>query len=346
MATQVPNRMIAFDGGNFAFRNKIINGNFDIWQRGTEFSNIASSAYSADRWNVLYDGSGGTRIITRQNFNLGQTSVPNEPTYFLRFNQSVAGTGATFNVLQQKIESVRTLANKNIVVSFYAKAASSIAITVYGQQWYGSGGSPFTFTNIPASLNITTSWQKFTVNLTVPSIAGKTIGVNDRLELIFSLPRNNTFTFDIAQVQLEEGSSATPFEQRPIGVELALCQRYFCKSFPLDVAPTTNTSPGSILSHEPVSVGPGAGGTIHIGQGQFPVPMRATPVMTFYNPRANTAINTVYLSDTTNEQATIHSFIVSPDRLSYFNVSSTFSGTNPVGSLRICHWHFTADAEF
>lgn len=241
MATLVTGRMVedqsitlndlTQSSGALMFRNKIINGNFDIWQRGTSFSGIASEAYHADRWNVAYNGSGGTRIITRQIFDLGQTLVPNEPTYFLRWNQSVAGTGATFNFLRQKIESVRTFANKQITVSFYAKAASPIAIAVYGLQWYGSGGSPSsgTFTNYSTGLNVTTSWQKFTVNLTVPSIAGKTLGTNndDRLEITFGLPLNTTFTFDIAQVQVEEGSVATPFEQRPIGMELQLCQRYY-----------------------------------------------------------------------------------------------------------------------
>lgn len=243
MATLVTGRMVedqsitlndlTQSSGALMFRNKIINGNFDIWQRDTSFSGIASEAYHADRWNVAYNGSGGTRIITRENFDLGQTLVPYEPTYFLRWNQSVAGTGATFNFLRQKIESVRTFANKQITVSFYAKAASPIAIAVYGLQWYGSGGSPSseTFTNYSTGLNVTTSWQKFTVNLTVPSIAGKTLGTNndDRLEITFGLPLNTTFTFDIAQVQVEEGSVATPFEQRPIGMELQLCQRYYEK---------------------------------------------------------------------------------------------------------------------
>jgi len=75
----------------------------------------------------------------------------------------------------------------------------------------------------------------------VPSISGKTIGSdnNSRLTLSIWLDAGSNFnsrtdtlgqqsgTFDIAQVQIEAGSVATPFERRPIGTELALCQRYY-----------------------------------------------------------------------------------------------------------------------
>jgi hypothetical protein len=143
--------------------------------------------------------------------------------------------------------------------------------------------------------------------------------------------------------QLEKGNTPTSFEYRAFGTELALCQRYFCKSFPLNVRPAANTIPGCILVHEPIGKG---AGTIHATQGQFPVSMRTTPVITFYNPNANTAINTVYLTSTTSNLGTVYLYIASPDRLSYFQVSSSFGGTEPVASIRACHWHFTANAEF
>ena len=67
----------------------------------------------------------------------------------------------------------------------------------------------------------------------MPSISGKTIGTNEDsfIELGFDYRAevNNTFTIDIANVQLESGSVATPFEDRSFGEELALCQRYYYK---------------------------------------------------------------------------------------------------------------------
>lgn len=216
------------------FRNAIINGNFDIWQRGDTFNAIASGALAADRWKISYDG-GGTRNITRQPFTLGQTAVPGEPEYFLSWNQTVAPTSATFNVLTQSVEGVRTFAGQEVTVSFYAKASSSITLTeIRLQQSFGTGGtfSATVDTDIATNIAVGTSWQKHTFTGTLPSISGKTIGTdnNDRLNCSFRLPLTGTFTFDIAKVQLEPGPIATPFEHRPIGTELALCQRYYQQS--------------------------------------------------------------------------------------------------------------------
>jgi hypothetical protein len=221
------------NGGPLAgFRNAIINGNFDIWQRGLSFSNPASGSYLADRWLHGLDGSGSTRTISRQSFTLGQTDVPNEPTYFLRYNQSVAGTGATVTNFQQKTEGVRTFAGQQVTISFYAKAASAITLPeIVIQQGFGTGGSPSSIvsTTVASSVAISTSWTKYSYTGTVPSISSKTLGSdnNDFIQLTIRLPINTTFTFDIAQVQLEPGPVATPFERRPIATELALCQRYY-----------------------------------------------------------------------------------------------------------------------
>lgn len=218
--------------GSLNFRNKIINGNFDIWQRGTSFD-VSSSTYTADRWGIVFDGTGATRTISQQPFNLGQTDVPNEPTYYLRFQQTAAGSNGTYNALQQKIESVKTTAGKTVTISFYAKADLPRTIIVSSEQFFGTGESPSAYVNTGnQNLNITTSWQKFVVTITLPSLQGKVIGTNnnDWSSVIFYLPINTTFTIDIAQVQLEEGPVATPFEQRPIGLELSLCQRYYYKA--------------------------------------------------------------------------------------------------------------------
>jgi hypothetical protein len=223
----------SINGGPLAgFRNAIINGNFDIWQRGTSFASPASGTYLADRWLHGFDGTGATRTLSRQSFVLGQTDVPNEPTYFFRYNQSVAGTGATITNFQQRIEGVRTFAGQQVTISFYAKAASAITLpAIVIQQIFGTGGSPSSIVNttVASSVAIGTNWIKYSYTGTFSSISGKTLGSdnNDCIQLTIRLPLNTTFTFDIAQVQLEAGPVATPFERRPIGTELALCQRYY-----------------------------------------------------------------------------------------------------------------------
>jgi hypothetical protein len=206
------------------FRNAIINGNFDIWQRGTTFS---AGGYTADRWLLQVDGSGATRAITRQTFTPGNAIAGYEPIFYLRYNQSVAGSGATYNILDQRIEDVRTYAGQAVTVSFWAKAAANVSTNSSIQQVFGSGGSSEVAGLSSATLNLTTSWQRFTYTGTLASISGKTVGTDSYIAFRLNLPLNTTFTIDLWGVQIEKGSIATPVEQRPIGTELALCQRYF-----------------------------------------------------------------------------------------------------------------------
>jgi hypothetical protein len=223
-----------------SFRNRIINGNFDIWQRGT--GPQTSNGYgSADRWRM--DVVGSTKTASQQAFTLGQTDVPGNPKYYLRhIVSSVAGAG-NLCYFFQKIEGVQTLAGQTATLSFWAKADSNKSIATELAQVFGTGGSPSSpVTSIGVTThNLTTSWQKFTATVSIPSISGKTIGSdnNDWIGLYFWFDAGSDFnsrtnslgnqsgTFDIAQVQVEEGTVATPFEHRPYGMELSLAQRFF-----------------------------------------------------------------------------------------------------------------------
>jgi hypothetical protein len=207
------------------FRNKIINGNFDIWQRGTSFTN---AGYSADRWFTTADTNSGW-TVSRQAFTVGQTEVPNEPTYFLRF--AISASNLAGPTIQQKIEDVRTFAGKTVTATFYAKVSAGSTFTpgyFRMTQNFGSSGSADAFVIANETLTaLTSSWVKYTYTFNVPSIAGKTIGAGNYVAFMFRIPDSTTTTVDFAQVQVEEGTTATAFEQRPIGTEFALCQRYY-----------------------------------------------------------------------------------------------------------------------
>ena len=217
-------RNLVFGGAALGFRNKIINGDMRIAQRGTSTTNATSSyVYSLDRWRFYGQSTTGSATVSQQAFTAGQTDVPNEPEYFLRWDQTVTPGGVV--ALTQPIEGVRTFAGQNATLSFWAKANSARSITVRLTQNFGTGGS--TAVSVTSSSQaLTTVWQKFTITFAVPSISGKTIGANNYLDVLFLDSNLGTFTIDIAQVQLEAGSVATPFENRPIGTELALCARY------------------------------------------------------------------------------------------------------------------------
>lgn len=227
---------IAFDGGSLSGnRNAIINGSFSQWQEGTTFASPANNAYVADQWQVVYNGAGATRTITRE-AALGQTGLPGEGGHFLRFNQSVAGSSAAFNNLQQPIEYATTFAGGKATLSFYAKANAAISLPgLFLAQCFGTGGSPSStvFVDLASGVVIGTAWQRYEFTVELPSVNSKTFGTNEDDYLIvgWSLPVNATFTFDLALAQLEQGDTATPFERRPSGMELMLCQRYYQQGY-------------------------------------------------------------------------------------------------------------------
>lgn len=268
------------------FRNRIINGDFLVWQRGT--SQTLSGYGSDDRWVNANNGS--SKSHTRQLFTLGQTAVPGEPIAYSRTVVTSVGGASNFVVKHQRMEGVRTLAGQTLTLSFWAKADAARPIAIDFAQNFGTGGSPSAaVTAIGAQkFNLTTSWQQFTATISVPSISGKTIGTdnNDFFELTFWFDAGSSYnartaslgqqsgTFEIARVQVEAGSAATPFEVRPIGTELMLCQRYY------------QTASYFILYG---SYAVGAYGQVQI---TFPTVMRATPAVNL-TPGFSSNVNSV-----------------------------------------------------
>lgn len=256
----------------YAGKNKIINGDFGIWQRGTSFSTTSYGTYYADRYLGGTDGTGVTRTVSQQTFTPGTAPVAGyEGQYFLRINQSVAGTGAGFNVLDQSIEDVRTFAGQTVTVSFWAKADSARTISTNIGQVFGSGGSATVEPIGSTSYNLTTSWARYSATVSMPSIAGKTIGTSSRIYLRFSLPLNTTFTFDVWGVQLEAGSTATPF-QTATGTkqgELAACQRYYFRYT------------GNASAQAPIGTGFALASTQAQAVIAHPTTMRTTPSLSY-----------------------------------------------------------------
>jgi hypothetical protein len=288
-------------GGQLAgFRNQLINGNFDFWQRGTSLSAGTGARYIADRWKT--NSIGSTIAPSQQAFALGQTEVPGEPRYFHRAVVASSAGSGNLAVIQQLLEGVRSLAGQQAVLSFLAKADAAKNIAVELAQNFATGGSPSAqVTGIGAQqVSLTTIWKQFKVPVTIPSISGKTLGTNgdDSVELTFWLDAGSSFnarsanlgqqsgTFDIAQVQLEVGSVATQFERRPLATELALCQRYYWRR----TAVGTNEAFGA--------AGFAYGTTNVHAEVKLPVPMRATPTVGASNIGAFSSAGASVLANT------------------------------------------------
>jgi len=284
------------------FKNKIINGNFDFWQRGTSGNFTGSGTFFADRWRTSTNSNGATSMTgaTYQQllFDNGQTDVPGNPAFYVQFNGyfTTNVTSTTDVRLVQQIEDVRTFAGQQVTLSFWAKASANRTIGLGYAQDFGTGtNSPSTavFAKIDnTAVSLTTSWQRFSRTFTLPSISGKTIGNganSSSVIILFSVQAGSESTsspevtgsatnVQIAQVQLEQGPVATTFEQRPQQTELALCQRYFSKSYNHGVAPGTNTENGMLrFVAGGVAGTQNAGGTL-----TAPVAMRAEPTWTIF----------------------------------------------------------------
>lgn len=262
-----------------AGKNKVINGDFGIWQRGATFNSAVSGQFLADRFSLSFDGTGATRNVTQQTFTPGTAPQAGyEGKYFIRIDQTVAGTGGSFNSLIQKIEDVRNFAGQTITVSFWAKANTNVSFyNVPGiQQQFGVGGSASVTTNATGTAAaLTTSWQRFSYQIEVPSIAGKTIATDglDALQIAIRLVLNTAVTVDIWGVQLEAGSTVTAFQTatgNPAS-ELAACQRYYWRS--------TNGGTNGIMGFGVVN----SDNSSAYFQTQLPVAMRVTPTSVEYS---------------------------------------------------------------
>jgi hypothetical protein len=234
-------------------RNAIINPVMDIWQRGTSFSNPATGSYTADRWRIDYDGAGGTRTVARNNISLG-TNLPSgiQGKYFMEVTLTNRGT-ATTQSISQRVERVNTFAGETITLSAWVRndggGMGVDTLTARAIQNFGTGGGPSTAVSTTlGTASVTGSWVRLHVHATLPSISGKTIGSNgdDYLEIKFDLG-NQTGRFWLYGVQLEQNTTQTALERRPLQQEFALCQRYYQKSYRPNTVPGTPEYAGSIM---------------------------------------------------------------------------------------------------
>ena len=204
--------------------NILVNGNFDIWQRGTSFTGVAN-VYTADRWFIA---GGGAMDCTQQS---GTSSDPFK--YYLRAQRPSGQTHTNVNIgVALELADVIALRGKTLTFSCKMRKGANYSATSDAIQM--SCGSNNDAADQDKSQNhvdgiasvtktLTSSWQTFSVSHTVES---------DAVALVVRLSSTNVGTagaadyFDLAQAKLELGSQ-TEFEPRSYGQEFALCQRYY-----------------------------------------------------------------------------------------------------------------------
>jgi hypothetical protein len=314
---------LRYQGSMAAAKNAIINGGFDIWQRGTSFASSGSiNLYGPDRW-VYYRASGATGgTYSRQ--SSGLTGFQ----YSMRVQRDSGNTNTGYLAAFYSVESANSIpfAGKAITFSFYAKAGANYSATssaLGAVLVSGTGidqnvltGYTGSVVDINQTATLTTSWQRFTYTATLGSSVSE-FG----LQLVF----NPTGTagandwFEVTGVQVEIGSVATNFTRTGGNIqgELAACQRYYYRA--------TGGSSGQAI----------AGSTTAFeGIIPFKVPMRVTPtVLDTSGTRLNDGITTpntstltLNASNSSTESAYLTGTVASglaQYRTYFFNVSSS-----------------------
>lgn len=231
-----------FVNSQFAIENNmLINGNFDVWQRATTFTQN-DDLYIADRWNALQEANSAW-VFSRD------TDVPTSGSrYSLKCANSTANNQAAIVQILEAADAKQFL-NKNVSLSFYAKTTgleiSNLRCAILSwtgtedvvtsdviSAWAQNGTNPtwatnWTMENVPVNLALTNSWQRFTAeNIAIDSASMKNIAVVIWVD-------DGTITsgddFWISQVMLNEGGTAAEYAPRPFAEELCLCQRYYIK---------------------------------------------------------------------------------------------------------------------
>lgn len=228
------------------FRNKLINGNFSIAQRGSSFT-IASNGiiYIADRWTV-YNRTNQTCTVNvwpSANF----FAANGDYTPYMEVSFATAPTTGTVDI-SQPIENIYSLAGKLATFTFFSSSANISAIlnTRFGTQ---GTASPDENTNISLiSQSSGGNVSKYTGTVTVPTVSGKTIAGNGHWvrPTIVLTPRTTGGTY-FAKASFVLGDAtkeSDPFSPRHIQEELSLCQRYYQRvsSFEFQAAPTAGQS--------------------------------------------------------------------------------------------------------
>jgi len=370
--TQVDQGLLGSNAQYTGFKNRIINGAMVIDQRNAGAAVTAGYGFSVDRWQV--DSALGTGGKINQQQNAGSVTPPVGFKNYLGMTSTSAYsvlTGDAFALIQ-RIEGLNvydlawgTANAATITVSFWVR--SSLTGTFGGSVLNSAGNRSYPFTYTISSAN---TWEQKSV-----TIAGDTSGTwlttnGTGMTLSFGLGSGSTYsgtagawasayyytatgatsvvgtngaTFYITGVQFEKGSTATSFDYRPYGTELQLCQRYYEKSFPQDVAPVNSYGNG---------FGGGSNGWVSFSttnirgpQFGFRVSKRTAPTMSFYNGNSPTS-GTLGIYDSGGSTWRATTVGTSYSTTEEWRTDSTTSGWTPTtGNSYLFSGWWTASAE-
>ena len=260
-------------------RNQARNGDFLIWQRGTSFSLTSGDPLklTADCWTCTCGD--GAATVTRVPHLLGYELSGSTPVYALRMQQTTVATGS-YPYIWQITPDVRKYQNQTITVSFNYYTDTVMNVTPGVTQFFGTGGSATTVALADPITTVAHAWTHESVQITVPSIAGKTIGSTQHyVNNLFNFPISTTFDFYLSDVQIEVGNYETPFNRLDFPEQMNICLPYYAKSYDYEIIPGTINSLGAAIFY---STGYTSSGHLLRLSIEFKRPMAVTPSVIVY----------------------------------------------------------------
>jgi hypothetical protein len=277
---------LRYQGSIAAGKNAVINGGFDIWQRGTSVGG-GGGIYSADRWYLIRSGFAAGGTVSRQATG-DTTNLPNIQ-YCARIQRDSGNTSTASLGISQSFETVNSIpyAGKIVTFSFYARKSATFSGNIVGLVAAGTGTDQnvslgYSGFNTPISItpgsggqpSLTTTWQRYTLSGTIPTTATE---IAVAVDVTVSGTAGAADYVEIAGVQLELGSVATAFTRNGATIqgELVACQRYFQTlirqaTVAVGQAGTTSVAYVGFNYITPMRVSPTVAlGTVGAGAGQF-----------------------------------------------------------------------------
>ena len=329
-------------------KNLLINGEFNVAQRGTSFSSTTTpknddDTYLLDRWILLSDGNDIADVLQVETAPDGskfaQKAIVATANKKFGFIQIVENAN-----IQKIIDTIASLsfqaktgsnAIKNIRAGILSSTSTADAVTSdVVSAWNAAGTDPtlvsaWTYENVPFDIPLTTNYQKFAIpDVSIDTANTKNVAVFIWVDDTDAAVNDELF---LGQIQFEKGSAVSDFEQRQFGFELNLAQRYYEKSYNLGIAPGgVNINNGQVWVRA-------IGATEATGI-SWKVNKRAEPTITVYSYQGNSGkINSSNLTEIGGN--------INIQAINEYGWRNMTDSTAPLTSGDSYSLHFVAEAE-
>jgi hypothetical protein len=290
--------------------NLIINGNFNLWQRGitttipynATYSNIGTSGSTltaqteivADRWYAIDAqkravGSTGSISLYREELTSPVSTIRGNANYYLTVLNQITQITGGYLYLENKQEDATSFMNMPLTLTFSAKSVggvTGISMSCYYRQVANANLAETSYEN-PLKIEVLPYWKTFSVNFNISPFSVSSLGSNHYFAIGFKIPPQSSIS--IAGVKLQPTKSETDSTLLTDSYEEKKLQsKYYFTTYAVGYTAGSHTTyNGNDLTAFKFTVNPNYSENFI-----FESEMRKTPTITFYSPSG--AINDGY----------------------------------------------------